>query len=430
MALTPQMRQSIKLLGMSTKDLAEYIDSVAAANPFLQKLFTTPSSKPSSYSGGAIGISGEARQEKMAAAKEAPREVLISQLRMADITGKMLEIAEYLIYEMDDNGYITVDCEETAQELSCDIEEVEEAIGAIQGLEPAGIGARDVRECLQLQLKRAGGENSLEYTIVTGFITELASNDANMIAKALNIDAPSVQKAINSVKKLNPRPASTLLSSMQQMIIPDLVVKLRGRKIYLELNSEWLPRLKLYNPYEDKLEIIKDPEAKEFLKENMRAAKTLLDSLKRREETMCKVADYIIKFQKEALMDDKNEIKTLTIKNVSEALKLHPSTISRTVSNKYIQIDANVIPLSSLLSHGMKKENGEVTSKTNIKNRIREAVNNENKARPLTDNAIQEILKKKGILIKRRTVAKYREMLRILPVHLRRKAAPDYVKSA
>lgn len=418
MALTPQMRQAIKLLGMSTKDLNEYIDSVAASNPFLQKLLTTPPlSKTASHRVGGMGM---VRQERQVQSKENPREVLIAQVRMSGLEGKPLEVAEYLIYEMDDNGYIAVDLEEAANELFASIEEAQEALDAIQGLEPAGIGAADVRECLQLQLRRMGKEDSLEYTIVTDFINEIARNDAQKIADALNIAVERAKKAINSIKKLNPRPASTLLSKGSEITIPDLVARIKDKKVTLEINREWLPRLRLYNPYEDKLEIVKDPEAKKFLKENMEAAKGLIDSLTRREETMCKVAEYVLNVQKETFTKDKGEIKSLTLSDVAAALKLHPSTISRTISNKYIQINDKVIPLNTLLSHGIKKENGEITSKTAIKKRIEGLAKNEDKAWPLSDSKIQKLLEQDGIKIKRRTVAKYRESLRILPSPLRR----------
>jgi RNA polymerase sigma-54 factor len=418
MALTPQMRHSIQLLGMSTKDLNEYIDSVAASNPFLQKILEKKTSP--SYN----KERGYAVEEHVQAAipqEENPRASLVSQLKMSGLKDKVMEIAEYLIYEMDENGYINIDPEEVADELFAEVDEVQEALEAIQALEPAGLGAGDVRECLQIQLKRRGKENSLEYRIVTDFINDLVKNNAKNIAKELLVDAAAAQKAIANIKKLNPRPASTLLSEMSPRVIPDLVAHITQKKVTLEINKAWLPRLKLYNPYENKVEIIKDDEAKRFLKENMEAAKGLIDGVKRREETMCRIAEYVLKFQKEAFLKNKHEIKTLTIKHVAEALKLHPSTISRALSNKYIQINDEVTALNSLLSHGIKKENGETTSKTSIKNKIREIVKAEDASRPLNDTEIKEKLEAAGISIKRRTVAKYRESLRILPSHLRKK---------
>jgi len=290
-------------------------------------------------------------------------------------------------------------------------------------MDPPGIGARDVRECLKLQLKRRGKENSIEYEIVTNFMGELANSDAKKISAALDLDEAQVKKAIENIKKLNPRPASTLLSKQAEPVVPDLVARMKNEKLRLELNRECMPRLRLYNPYENKLDIIKDPEVKQFLKENMAAGKQLIDNIKRREETMCRVADHILKFQKDAFRSGFSCIKHLTIKDVAKTLNYHPSTISRTISNKYIQVDDKVIPLKTLLSHSIKKQNGDLVSKTTVKTRIKELVKDEDKTKPLADNAIKTKLEEEGVFIKRRTVAKYRDSLRILPVHLRRNKA-------
>lgn len=411
MALTPQMKHSIMLLGMSTKDLAEYIDSIAESNPFLQKIL---SEKPKKLS-TTYEYNDAATEDK-----ENKRLPLISQLRILDLTDKELEIAEYLIYEMDDNGYITVDVEEVTSDLMVSLEETERALEAVQGLEPAGIGAHDLTECLQLQLKKANKEDSLEYRIVTECIDEVAKNNAEKIARILAADKEAVQTAIANIKKLNPRPASNILSEKSERVAPDFLVSLAKKKLQLELNKDWMPRLRLYNPYENKLEIIKDAEARQFMKENMDTARHLIDGIRRREETMCRVADYILQFHKDSLQNHPHEMKSLTVKNISEALKLHESTVTRTISNKYIQIDDNVVPLKSLLSASVKKENGESVSKQAVKNRIEALVKNEAKAKPLTDNDIYESLTKEGILIKRRTIAKYRDSLRILPAYLRK----------
>ena len=418
MALTPTMRQSLQLLSMPTKDLIEYIDSVVASNPFLQKILHSLHSKPYAHPGGGIG------SPIIVESKENPRDGLVAQLRMAGVEGKPLEIAEYLIYEMDENGYIAADWEEVGRELAVDAEEVRKAVLAIQDLEPAGIGACDVQECLQIQLRRAGKEGGLEYKIVADCMNELARNDARAAAEALGVDAAEAQKAINNIKKLNPRPASTILAREPGLVIPDMIATFKNKKVYLELNKEWMPRLKLYNPYEDKLEIVKDAEVKKFMKENMNGARHLIDNIKRREDTMCRVADYILKFQKDALANGAHsikDIKKLTINDVAAALKLHPSTISRTVSNKYVLVAGETIPLKNLLSHGIKKENGETTSKTSVKDRIREIIKNEDGSKPLSDSKIQSLLEQEGIKIQRRTIAKYRDHLRLLPSSLRRR---------
>jgi RNA polymerase sigma-54 factor len=422
MVLTPQMRHSIQLLGMSTKDLNEYVESAIETNPFLKKAFEQKRvDKHRSTISSVDNVGTSYEQDRGRKQDEDPRASLLSQLRMLDLDGKSIEIAEHLIYEIDHNGYIPVAIEEVAHDLLVSIEEVEGSLKAIQSLDPPGIGARDVCECLQLQLKRINKEGSLEYAIVSEFINELARADITKIAKKLNVDKEKVQVAINAIKKLNPRPASTMLSKGSEKVIPDLVATAKNEKIRLEINREWLPHLRLYNPYEEKLDIIKDPEARKFMKENMNSARHLIDGLKRREETMCKVADYILNFHGDETIKEKAEMKSLTVKDISSALELHPSTITRTVSNKYIQIEDKVVPLKSFLSHGIKKENGELASKTVIKKKISELVKSENKSRPLSDQAIQKLLGKEGILIKRRTIAKYRTALRILPTHLRKK---------
>ena len=410
MALTPKMKHSIQMLGMSVTDLNDYIDSVLASNPFLER--KVPKNRTSSYEYN-DAIKGEDKTD--------PREMLLSHINTLHLDKSQLEIAEYLIREMDDNGYIKVDSEEVARELFTDAETVESIFDVIQCMDPPGIGARDIRECLQLQLKRSGKENSLEYTIVTDFLSDVAVNDIPRIATLLNIDKERVREAFDVIKKLNPRPGSTLLSKGADPVIPDLVANVKDEKVRIELNRESIPHLRLFNPYADKLDVIKDPNARKFLKANMEAARNLIDNIKRREETMCKVADFILKKQKENIASGNDDLKTLTLLEIAEALEMHPSTISRTVSNKYVHLNDRVIQLKELLSQGHVKENGDVTSKVNIKNTIKRLIDTEDKTRPTSDSEIQQELEKEGIKIKRRTVAKYRNSQKILPVHLRRK---------
>lgn len=292
MVLTPQMRLSIKLLGMSTNDLNEYIDHAIEQNPFLKKMVSKKSSQQ--HTGGAPYEYFEGYH----AEEINPRLSLLSQLRISGLSGKEMNMAEQLLSELDDNGYIQVDIDEFARDVFASLEEAEVVLKAIQGLDPPGIGARDVRECLQIQLSRSGKGNSLEYSMVSGFLTELARNDIEAMSKALGVSEDSVREAIDNIKKLNPRPASTMLSEKPKPVVPDMVARVGGEKIRLEINREYLPHLRLYNPYENKLAIVKDPETRKFMKENMDSARHLIDNLKRREETMCKVADFILGFHK------------------------------------------------------------------------------------------------------------------------------------
>ncbi len=421
MSLTPQMRQSLNMLGMSVSDLAEYIDFAVTQNPFLQKLIDNSRKDRYAKNSSRARDNPSYDNEKTVKDHENPRLLLLSQVKMAGISEKEQEIAEYLIFEMDDNGYIKSDAEETAESLGVTVDEVSKCLSMIQSMEPAGIGACDIVECLQLQLERKGKKDSLEYNIVSSFLSEVAQDNIEKIAKSVKADKHKIKEAVNAIKKLNPRPASTILGKEPDKVIPELIARVDRNKVRIEINRGALPGLKLYNPYESDLGIIQDPEARKFLKENMESAKAIIDNIKRREETVCKVADYILGFQKNALCDCNSHIRSPTIKDVAKAVKFHPSTISRTVSNKYVQINDRVVTLGSLLSHGIKRENGDVASKTSVKEKIRDIIGGEDKASPLSDEKISIILRREGIILKRRTLAKYRESLRILPARLRKK---------
>lgn len=420
MVLTPQMRQSLNLLGMPLKDLSEYIETALANNPFLKKIIEN---KPDHHKAISAYAQTDDIKDRTANLKQKddPRSSLLSQVRISGAKGSKLEIAEYLIYEMDDNGYIKISAEEAAADLAVDPDDVQEAIDLIQSMDPPGIGAADIRECMQIQLRRIGKERSAEYEIVSGFLNELARNDYQAISKSLGIEAEKIRTAAENIKRLNPRPASSMLSAEAERVIPEVIVNADGKKVRIELNRSAVPGLKIYNPYENELDIIKDPEARKFLKENMEYAKGLVDGLKRREDTVCRVTEHILNYHREMFGGKPAEMKSLTINDVAKALGFHPSTISRVLSNKFIQVNGKVMPLKSLLSHSVTKKDGMLSSKAAVKEKLRAIVAAEDRKSPLSDEALREMLDKEGIALKRRTVAKYRESLKILPSRLRRK---------
>jgi RNA polymerase sigma-54 factor len=397
LALTPQMKQSVQLLAMSTKDLHEYVEQAMDANPFLKKKISQTARIPRT------GLSAEQEFDAVTAVRqeENPRLGLISQLRMMGLAGKAQEIAEYLIYEMDDNGYLTVNLEEVAQELDAELEEVEEVLESIQSLDPPGIAARDIGECLKLQLVRAKQQNSLEYRIVDEHLADLARNDLTRLSLALKTDRQKIQQAIKNIKKLNPRPATSLLSKAVPEVVPDLVAEMKKQKVVLTLNRDWLPQLEFYNPYADEEKINQDQAAGKFIKENIQSAKILIDQLKRREETLCRVAAYVLDYQRDHLANDQDEIKSLTLNEVAASLHL--------------------LPLKSLLSKSVKKSDGQTTSQAAIMQKIKALINREATKKPLGDAEIKAMLAQEGINLCRRTVTKYRSKLRILPAYLRKK---------
>lgn len=421
MALTPQMRQSIALLAMPVKELSEYVDTVLEKNPFLKKEIDKRKLAGENYHTSSSAAFTEPRKENQLAAGNDPRRSLLSQLAMRGLNDRQNRIAEYLVYEMDDNGYISVDLDEAARDMGEDAEAVDGVLDKIQEMDPPGIGARGAQECLELQLKRSGKEGTLEYRIVKDHLTDLAAGNIKKIASVLNASEDDMLKALQSIKKLNPRPASTLLSKIADPVIPDLVAHIKKGRVSIGLNRDWFPKLKFYNPYENKPDIIKDEEAREFVKTNERGARNLIDSLKRREDTMCKVANHILSWQISGISKGRGSIKSLTIRDVAYALKLHPSTISRTVSNKHVQLENRVFPLKTLLCNGMKKVDGRMISRQAVMDRLAAIIKSEDNLKPLSDDKIKLALRKEGIVIERRTVAKYRACLRILPGRMRKK---------
>ncbi|MBF0217252.1 MAG: RNA polymerase factor sigma-54 [Candidatus Omnitrophica bacterium] len=423
LALTTQMRHSVKMLGMSLADLNDYIDTVVSTNPLLE---TSAPAEDFRFKHGLTMSKRntalyEAPDDADIAQEITPQESLLSQVRLLSLSEKDIKIAEYLIFEMNGDGYIKVTADEAARDLFCQAEDVERALGAIQSLDPPGIGARDVRECLQLQLERQGKKDSLEYILVTEFLSLVAIQDTLAISRALGADKKEVIKAAERIRALNPRPASTLMAKADIPVVPDLVATVKNDKITLEVNRGAVRKLTLYNPYEDKLGVIKDPKAREFLETHTKEARQLMDNLKRREETLCRVAYHMLKVQAYHIEHEKKYLKALSMADIAKALGLNTSTISRALSNKYIQINGKVSPLKSLTSASFNNSDGKRTSKTYITALIRDLLRDENKTSPMSDIDTMRELEQHGITIKRRTVAKYRESIRILASHLRKR---------
>ena len=412
MALTPSMRQSLQFLAMSTQDLNTYIEEALEKNPFLKKEYLPQARVPKE--------ADIPDYTSLIQVKTNPREELIGLIRMRGVSEQLAALADYLIYEMDENGYITTDLVDVAEDSGADLDVVEEALAVIQELEPAGIGARDTKECLQLQLRRKGLGDALEYRIVTDFLGEVARDDVEAIAHAMGEDKAAVMAAIRNIKKLNPKPCSNILSTEAKKVIPDIIVDIRDRDLVLILNKAWLPQLEFHNPYEGEPTISNEPEAQKFIKDNKQAAKYIIDGLKRRETTLLKVAHYVLEFQKETVLEHSADIHPLTAKDVAHALSMNNSTITRCVSSKYVLLHNKVYPLKDFLSKGVPMTNGASTSKTCIKNTIGEFIKAEDPKKPLTDQKIKDMLQAQGVTLTRRTVTKYREAMKILPTHLRR----------
>jgi RNA polymerase sigma-54 factor len=302
-------------------------------------------------------------------------------------------------------------------------DEVQRMLEVVQGLDPAGVGARDLRECLMLQLRDAGLEQSVPYRLVRDCFDELINHRWSEISKRFGISPADVQKAADEIAKLDPKPGLVYSDASDNYIIPDLVVEKIDGKYHVFLNDANLPRLKLSRAYQ---EIARDKkkfegENKEFISNKLNSANWMIQAIEQRRQTMLKVMNYIVERQRDFFEKGVQYLKPLTLREVAEVISMHESTVSRVTNEKFVQTPRGVLPLKFFFSSGLSTTGGEDVSARGIKDQIQKLVENEDPKHPLTDQAIVNILKESGVQIARRTVAKYRDQLGVLSARMRKR---------
>ncbi len=368
-------------------------------------------------------------------------EHLEAQLGLRDLTDKQKILEEYIIGNIDEDGYLRrdlmniVDDLAFLQNITTTEQELEEVLKIVQDLEPAGVGARTLRECLMLQLEKKDQEQAsvkLAYTIINLHFEEFTKRHYDKIITRLGISEEELKSAINEVLKLNPKPGgvySDPFSKTAQPIIPDFILEHSEEGFDLHLNSRNLPELRLSTAYNEMLQAYsKDKGQKKemkdaimFVKQKIDSAKWFIDAIKQRQNTLLLTMNAILEYQKEYFIDgDETRLKPMILKDVAEMTGLDISTISRVANSKYIQTHFGIFPLKFFFSEGLQTDTGEEVSTREIKRILQDCIDNEEKRRPLTDERLTEILQEKGYLIARRTVAKYREQLDIPVARLRK----------
>jgi len=359
-------------------------------------------------------------QETLITKSQTLSEDLMQQFRLINNPPEYLKIAEQIIGNIADNGYLVSPPEDIAKSLDCPLELIDKVLKQIQSLEPAGVGARDIKECLLLQLKRQGKENSNEALIVENFLNELAGKKYSHISKALKIPLPQIKKYAARIAKLDPKPCRNY-SSGALRIIPDVILEKTPDGYEIIINSNYFPRLSINQLYKKMLKVKGcSEEAIKFIREKLKNAQNLISGLSQRQETLKRVTQCIIEHQGDFIEKGISNLKPLTLKEVAEKLQVHPSTISRAVASKYIQTPYGTFALKNFFSQAVSTDEGELSNQK-IKAVIEELIKTEPENAPLSDQKIEKILKGKGMNISRRTVTKYRNALKIPPAHLRRK---------
>ena len=448
--LTPSLQQAIKLLPMSTLELSELLNQEMVENPMLEEV-PTEELQP-------VEATQEKAEEKKPEQKDTwddqdyeyffgdylddgyrprtPTEVkelppientlstaaslsdhLLWQLSMQTDDLKMREIGEAIVGNLDDDGYLVATVEELSAMGPWPTEEVERALRLVQGFDPIGVASRDLQECLLLQLRNIDGmTGSPAERIVTEHMRLLQNHQVPELARKLGTSIDDLKQHIELIRHLDPKPGSRYNPSKSQYVIPDVyIVKVEDQYVAL-LNEEGLPQLRISPVYRrllDKSAVENTDETRAYVKDKFRSALWLIKSVEQRQKTIHKVASSIINFQKEFLDHGIEYLRPLVLRDVANDIGMHKSTVSRVVTNKYMHTPQGVFEMKYFFHSGIASSYGEAVSSVTIKQRIRKIIEQEDPRKPLSDSKIVSILQREGLELARRTIAKYREELKI-----------------
>ena len=349
-------------------------------------------------------------------------EHLLFQFQFAAVSEEKQRIGEYIIEALDENGYLTSSVEEIGKSLQVPVEEVGEVLKIVQGLDPVGVGARDLRECLLIQLQSLGLLTKEFRAVVTDHLEDLASNRLIQIAKRLGISVEEVQRMGDVIRTLEPKPGRQFSAGEEtKYIIPDIIVERTEDGYSITVNDSSTPHLRVSSYYRDLLhQAGSDDQLSSYLSERVNSALWLIRSINQRKQTIYNVAEAIVRHQRAFFDNGSKYLKTLTLREIGDDLGIHESTVSRSINGKYLQCSHGVFELRYFFSAGVKAGSGEGVSSNSVKEFIKEIVDGEDPKKPFSDQAMVAKLAEKGFEISRRTVAKYRDELNI-PSSSRRK---------
>jgi RNA polymerase sigma-54 factor len=348
-------------------------------------------------------------------------EALMEQVRETNLTDEQRGIAELIVGNIDDYGYFKTSVEELSTTTSLPGEKISEVLKIIQTFDPPGVGAGDLRECLMLQLERSGRQESLEYRIVRDFMNELGKRRIPEIARGTGQPIEDVQAALARISRLEPRPGRAFLPDNDQYVLPEVFVQRNGDDFVVTTNDEQIPHLRISNTYKDLMARGENPpEVKNYIREKIRAGKFLIKSLHQRQQTILNIAREIVQRQREFMDKGLSHLKPMTMAQIAGVVGVHETTVSRAVSGKYMQTPQGIFEMRFFFTAGLHSSAGADVSNASVKDMIAEIFKNEDTARPLPDQEVVSMLAAKGITIARRTVAKYRDELHILPSNLRK----------
>ena len=438
LVMTPELRQAITILQLSALDLVEYLHQQLNENPVIEPIDIEPQpASTSEVQPDRVGPAEVDWKEYFRDHQEYPKSYsktnesesnpldwviknetslekhLTEQLSyLKKLSEPVKRIAKYIIGNLNEKGYLDLAVEQIAETLHVELEDAQQALFVVQGLEPRGVGARNLRECLIIQLEYQGKKDSLSFRIVEDYLDDLAEGKISKIAAGLQVSPRQVQEAIDHIRSLNPRPGSSYHREEVRYIVPDVTVEqVEGNYIVL-VNDSVTPRLSISRFYERMLK--EENEAKKYISDKMNSALWLIRSIEQRRMTLYRVTEAIVNEQREFFDHGIGSLKPMTLKEIAEIVGLHESTISRATNNKFVQTPRGTFELKYFFSSGLSTSSGEAASSESVKKLIKQLTREEDRKKPLSDQQLSDILGEQGICISRRTVAKYREELGIL----------------
>jgi RNA polymerase sigma-54 factor len=461
--MTPRLQQALKLLQVPTLELQQILKQEVLQNPLLEEVDEVTDQEDIEKEDSADEKDNEESQEpgeedqidwseymqdgldrtyvpqsetsiefleKVPVTRTTLAESLLEQLHFLSLPAESMIIADFIVGSLDERGWLVTSPADIAEALGRPVEDVERVLLVVQALEPAGVGARDLRECLLIQLDARNDRDTLPWRLIHDHFDHLVNRRFPEISRLLKVTVEDVQAAADEIATLNPRPGTSVSADDPKYVTPDLLVERVDEEYLVMLNDRNVPRLRISAAYETVIREKKRADAtaeqkqtREFIQGKLASAKWLIQTIEQRRRTMIKVMNCIVREQREFFDKGIAFLRPLTLAQVARQIDMHESTVSRVCSAKYVQTPRGVFELKFFFSSGLETDDGEDVSARTAKDIIKTLIDEEDKKDPLSDQRIAELLHDKGLHIARRTVAKYREQLSVLPARFRRRVA-------
>lgn len=355
-------------------------------------------------------------------AERSLQEHLMEQAQQSGLSKGESKSIQYLIGSLDDNGFLTTDLSELAALSGSTLPTLQKAAEWLKTFDPPGIGAADIKECLLIQLKLQGKEDSLAARILRDHYEQLLHHQIVELSRELSVTKDAIQKAIETIAALDPAPGRQFAEDNNRTVTPDVIISREGDKWLVTLKDDDIPKLRISSLYKSLLAKSElGVKEREYIRQKIRSGKYLINSIVQRQQTVERIAHAILDFQKDFFEEGLSKLRPLTMDQVAEAMNVHETTVSRAIANKYMDTPWGLFEFKYFFTGGYKDDSGQAISRTTVKEEIAKLIRKEMPDKPLSDPEIAATLKQRGISIARRTIAKYREELGILPAHLRRR---------